>query len=146
MFYEPVVSDSTLKDGVLLSGLLECAGHFVSSGGLPWGLVGNYTELIERKENAPQKVWPLKQPLTSYTTFFFNILLVLLGIKKWYTTLLEAPFVQLITSNVKQQHWPHVSTSFSYELWANPHSPRCISAVDMPLCNMAASQVDLLSM
>lgn len=40
MFYEPVVSYSTLRDGVLLSGLVWCAGHFQSPGGLNRGSRG----------------------------------------------------------------------------------------------------------
>lgn len=74
MFYEAVVSHSTLRDGVLLSGLLKCAGRFLSSGGLPLVLEGNYTELIERKKNVPQKVRPLKHSLTSYTMYYLYYL------------------------------------------------------------------------
>lgn len=47
-----------------------------------------------------------------YNVFFFTSL-VLLAIKKWSTTLLEALWVQLIASNAKKQHWPPVSTSLS---------------------------------
>lgn len=83
MFYEPVLSYLTLRDALLLSGLLGCAGHVLSPGGLLWGLRGNYTELIERKNNVSQRVCEsmTAKPVWQVVRVLFFIWVVFLDIQ-----------------------------------------------------------------